>query len=156
MRWLLLPLLWCLSAGTLTAATEGHIYKVLPQLLDKHGRNSTTPSLYDRDAYQAYLRLHPKEISALRFAVQWKAKSPESKPLQLKVELRGAAKNLAKVDSPVGLMLVQEVRQHHWFSHWASLNLSADQYKSFGEVTAWRATLWDGDQLLDEQRSFLW
>jgi hypothetical protein len=48
------------------------------------------------------------------------------------------------------------VRQHHWFSHWAYLVLGKDDYKSFGEVTAWRVTLWDGDQLLGEQKSFLW
>ncbi len=156
MRWLPVLLLWCLMTGPVAAATEGRVLKVLPQLLDKKGRNSVTPSLYDRDAYQAYLRLHPAEISAFRFAVQWKAKAPESQPLKLRVEMRGAARDLTQVDSPRQTTLEQEVRQHHWFSHWASVNLSAAQYKSFGEVTAWRVTLWDGDRLLSEQKSFLW
>ena len=156
MRWLLFLLLWGLTPGLAVAATEGHVLKVLPQLLDKQGRNSPSPSLYDRDAYQAFLRLHPMQISALRFAVQWKAKAPESKPLKLRVEIRGMARGLAQGELPGITILEQPVRQHHWFSHWASLNLGADQYKTLGEITAWRVTLWDGDRLLGEQKSFLW
>jgi hypothetical protein len=29
-------------------------------------------------------------------------------------------------------------------------------YRQFGELIAWRATLWDDDKLLSEQKSFLW
>ena len=32
-----------------------------------------SPSLFDRDAYQAYLRQHTNEISAIRFDVLWSA-----------------------------------------------------------------------------------
>ncbi|HZQ46851.1 MAG TPA: hypothetical protein VFC07_07570 [Verrucomicrobiae bacterium] len=156
MRWLLILLLWVLTSGSAGAATEGRVLKVLPQLLDKKGRNSLTPSLYDRDAYQAFLRLHPAQISALRFAVQWKAKAPESEALKLRVEIRGMAHNLAPGELPRATTLEQTVHQHHWFSHWASVNLGAEEYKTFGEVTAWRVTLWDGDRLLSEKRSFLW
>jgi hypothetical protein len=156
MRWLLIVVLWILMPGLVVATEEGRVLKVLPQLLDKKGRNSLTPSLYDRDAYQAFLRLHPAEISALRFAVQWKAKAPESEPLLLRVEIRGMAHGLAQGELPKATTLEQAVHQHHWFSHWASVNLSADQYKAFGEVTAWRVTLWDGERMLGEQKSFLW
>ena len=41
-------------------------------------------------------------------------------------------------------------------THWSVLKLDGDQYKNFGEITAWRATLWAGDELLSEQKSFLW
>ena len=41
-------------------------------------------------------------------------------------------------------------------SHWTGLALKGDEYEQFGEVTAWRVTLWEGTQLLGEQKSFLW
>ena len=41
-------------------------------------------------------------------------------------------------------------------SRWTSLTLAGEDYKNFGEVTAWRVTLWDGEQLVGEQKSFLW
>lgn len=157
MRWLLILMLWVITPGLAVAATtEGSIFKVLPQLIDKNGRNSVSPSLYDRDAYQAFLRLHPTNISALRFVIQWKANAPESQPLKLRVEIRGRARNLGEGELPKETTLEQTVHQHHWFSHWASVNLSGDEFKAFGEVTAWRVTLWDGDRKLSEQQSFLW
>ncbi len=154
-------LVFFLLLGSLTPcpaveAIEGRVLKVLPQLLDKEGRNSKSPSLYDRDAYQSFLRLHPAQISALRFAVQWKAKAPETEPLRLRVEIRFMAHDLALGELPRETTLEQPVRQHHRFSHWTSVNLGADQYKTFGEVTSWRVTLWDGDKMLSEQKSFLW
>jgi hypothetical protein len=42
------------------------------------------------------------------------------------------------------------------FTHWASASLEGLAYKQFGGVTAWRATLWEGRRLLNEQKSFLW
>ena len=151
MRWLILCL--CLSlVASAAEAGEGRVFKVLPEFLDQKGLPAQTPSLYDRDAYQAFLRKHPEKRSALRFAVQWKAKVPESEPLKMRLEMRG----MAKTDLPKETTLELPVRQHHSFSHWAYLSLSEDDYKSFGEVTAWRVTLWDGDKLLGEQKSFLW
>ncbi len=156
MRWFLILFLCSFTLGSAAAEAEGRVLKVLPQLLDKKGRNSTTPSLYDRDAYQAFLRLHPTNISALRFAIQWKAKTPETQPLKLRVEIRGMARNLGEGELPKQTTLEQTVYQHHWFSHWASVNLNAEEYKGFGEVTAWRVTLCDGDRKLSTQQSFLW
>ena len=40
--------------------------------------------------------------------------------------------------------------------HWNSLTLGSADYRNFGELVAWRATLWRGNQLLSEQKSFLW
>ena len=42
------------------------------------------------------------------------------------------------------------------FSKWTQLMLSGEDYKNFGELVAWRATLWEGETLLSEKRSFLW
>jgi hypothetical protein len=131
---------------------EGRIIKVLPQFVDPKGQAMVSPSLYDRDAYQKYLRMHPAKRSGMRFAVQWKARTPATESLKLRVELRG----IAEGNLPKETIIEETVRQHHWFSHWTSLTLTGDAFKEFGEVTAWRATLWDGDKLLGEQKSFLW
>src|SRR5580704_12875379 len=95
-------------------AAEGRVLKVLPQFLDDKGRASLTPSLYDRDAYQALLRKNPAKRSGLRFEVQWKAKAPATEPLLLRVEMRG----VAAADPAKTAVKELALRQHHWFSHW--------------------------------------
>ena len=152
MRWTFPIVLSFLVLASAARAAEGRVYKELPQYLDLKGRTSISPSLYDRDAYQAKLRREPKECSGLSFKIQWKAKVPDTEPLKLKVEIRGVAEG----DLPKETALELPVRQRHWFSHWASISVAGADYKAFGEVTAWRVTLWDGDQLLSEQKSFLW
>jgi len=152
MRWLFAFLVMGLVLGSTARAAEGRVYKVLPQFLDLQGRSSLTPSLYDRDAYQNILRRNHAKCSGLRFAVQWKARGVSSAPLKLRVELRG----IAEGSLPKRTTVEMPVRQRSWFGHWSSLVFKGDDYKGFGEVTAWRVTLWDGDQLLGEQKSFLW
>ena len=152
-RRLSLTLLCCLLAAPFpAAAATGGVIKVLPQWLDLHGRHSLTPSLYDRDAYQANLRAHPKLRSGLRFYIQWKARGPAFSPLKLRLELRG----IAKGNLPTQLVLEYDVKPGGWFSHWTSLPVTGEEYRKFGDLSAWRATLWEGDQLLGEQKSFLW
>ena len=141
-----------LAAPLPAAAATGRIIKVLPQFLDLKGQNSLSPSLYDRDAYQVYLRQHPGKRSAMRFAVQWKTHGGVFEPLKLRVELRGTAKG----DLPSHVVLEKEVTSAGWFSHWTWIALTGEEYWKFGDVTAWRATLWEGDRLLGEQKSFLW
>jgi hypothetical protein len=34
--------------------------------------------------------------------------------------------------------------------------MAGDDYKKFGNVVAWRVTLWADDRMLGEQESFLW
>jgi hypothetical protein len=43
-----------------------------------------------------------------------------------------------------------------FFRRWTSLTLAGPDYKNFGELVAWRASLWSDDRLLGEQKSFLW
>ena len=152
MRWIGPVMILIFASAAVGGAAEGKIYKVLPQYIDLKGRTSLSPSLYDRDTYQAKLRRAPAQCSGLAFKVQWKAKVPDTKPLTLKVEMRGVSEG----DLPRQKSIELPVQQRHWFSHWAAVNFSGDDYKKFGEVTAWRVTLWDGKQLLGEQKSFLW
>jgi len=146
----------CLSflflATTLPAvAATGRVAKVLPHFLDLKGRHTLSPSLYDRDAYQAQLRQHPEQRSGIRYDVLWRAPKSAAGKLTLRAELRG----IAQGDLPRQTTVEQQV-QPGARSRWTSLTLTGEDYKKFGQVTAWRVTLWDGEQLLGEQRSFLW
>ena len=111
-----------------------------------------SPNLMDRDSYQVYLRKHPEERSGIRFDVQWKIKGSITGPLKVKMELKGGQHGGA----PQQLTLESETKSTGWFSTWTSLPLMGDAYKNFGDVIAWRATLWEGDKLIGEQVSFLW
>jgi hypothetical protein len=133
-------------------SATGRVIKVLPHFLDLKGRAALSPSLYDRDAYQVVLRDHPEKRSGIRFDMQWKTKGTVWSDLKLRVELRGVAQG----DSPKQIILEQDLQGGGWFSHWTSMRLAGEEYKTIGEVTAWRVTLWEGSDLLGEQKSFLW
>lgn len=150
MRRPILILALCLAMCAGASAATGSVIKVLPQFLNLKGRTALSPSLYDRDAYQAYLRGHSTNVLSMRFAVQWKAHGAND--LKLKVEIRGVAQG----GLPPNVVLEQPVKSGFLLNHWAYLPLTSDDYKRIGEVTAWRATLWDGDNLIGEQKSFLW
>jgi len=131
------------------AAASPKVAKVLPQFLDREGRHALSPSLYDRDAYQAQLRLHPEQRSGIRFAVQWKA--ARAQPYKLRVEMRGN-----RLGQPTASVLEETVRRRGLFSSWSNPALTGDPYKQFGELIAWRVTLWHGETMVAEQKSFLW
>lgn len=135
-----------------TQAASGRVLKVLPHYLDLQGRHVLSPSLYDRDAYQARLRQHPEQRSGLRFDVQWKGRMASGQALRLRVELRG----MAQGDLPRTHVLEKEVSARTGWSRWVHLPFTGEAYKQFGDVTAWRVTLLDGEQVLSQQQSFLW
>ena len=152
-RPLFLATLCCLLTISFPAvAATGRVIKVLPHFLDLEGRRALSPSLYDRDAYQAYLRSHPEKRSGISFDIQWKTRGGVYSPLKLRVELLGAAKG----ELPGHKVLESELKPGGWFSHWTSLELTGEDYREFGAVTAWRVTLWEGGELLSEEKSFLW
>ncbi|HTY87721.1 MAG TPA: hypothetical protein VMB80_09680 [Candidatus Acidoferrum sp.] len=138
---------WALAVD----APAGRVIKVLPLFLDQKGRDALSPSLFDRDAYQVYLRQHTNEISALRIDVLWKAANTRGARLNLRVELRGAG--------PGGLpqqVTLEKTVTPGSFRRWTSLTLVDQDYQKFGGLAAWRVTLWLGDRLMGEQKSFLW
>ena len=67
MRRTLIVLTLCCLAMAASAAAElsGKVVKVLPHYLDLEGRHTLSPSLYERDAYQAVLRQHPERRSGI-------------------------------------------------------------------------------------------
>jgi hypothetical protein len=147
-RFLILVLL---AAVPLAYGAEGRVIKVLPQFLDKKGEASLSPSLYERDAYQFYLRNHPRERTALRLAVQWKAKDTGAGELKLRAELRGLESNTFHA-----MTIEQPVKKKGRFSNWSSIKVEGQNYKNLGPLVAWRLSLWEDGHELGALESFLW
>ena len=148
---MILILLGSLAAASAADAVKGSVVKVLPLLLDLKGRAALSPSLFDRDAYQAYLRQSTNEISAIRFDVLWSVAHADHADLKLRLELRGTGPdNLPRQTT------LEETVTPHFFRHWTSFKLADEDLKKFGNVTAWHATLWAGDRMIAGQKSFLW
>jgi hypothetical protein len=132
-------------------ATTGRVFKVLPLLLDQKGRVALSPSLFDRDAYQAQLREHTNQVSGIRYDVLWSASHADDAKLTLRVELRGQSQS-----NQPKLQTLETNVVPGFFRKWTEIKLTGEEYRQFGGITAWRATLWDGDRLLGEDKSFLW
>ena len=124
------------------------IYKVLPHLVDREGKHALSPSLYERDAYQAHLRSRPDLRQGLRFDVHWKARNAPAP--RLRVEMRGGKQN-----EPTTFVAETGLKPR-WLARCSSASIPESDYVNFGDLLAWRVTIWDGDQLLAEQKSFLW
>jgi hypothetical protein len=133
------------------ASKTARLIKVLPHYLDKEGRHTINPSLFDRDAYQYELRQDPELRSGLRFDVQWRTWSRSPGALTIKLELRGS-----KAPAPSPVVVSVPVTRRSGYSQWDRLPLGPEDYARLGELMAWRVTLWRGDELLAEQKSFLW
>ena len=151
MRRFYILLILCLVAVAPVASAKsgGHIVKVLPEFLDLKGRNAISPSLYERDAYQAILRKNVKMRSALAFFVQWKGSASDK--LKIRIEMRGVHGNTVKNHT-----VEESIKKHGWFTTWSTIKFSGEEYQEFGDLIAWRATLWNGDQMVSESKSFLW
>jgi hypothetical protein len=150
-RLLKLPAIVCalaLLTGVVEAASA-RLVKVLPHFMDAQGRVALNPSLYERDAYQVQLRTHPAERSGLRFDVQWRSR--DAGQLKLRVELRGSLGR-----NGTTAVIEEPVKYRGLFTSWSKASLTGDAYKKFGELSAWRVTLWDGEKMVAEQKSFLW
>jgi len=139
----------CLAPGA--RAAEGKVIKVFPQYVDKEGRHTLAPSLFARDAYQALMRKDPSARGGMRVAVQWKAKTTDWPGLRLKIEMRGVKGNAMHT-----VTLEKPAVKNGWLSNWAEVRLTGRDYADFGEMVAWRASLWDGPRELSAQQSYLW
>lgn len=149
-RAVLIIFLSLLATKIPTQAAEQRVIKVLPHLLDKNGRHAVSPSLFDRDAYQAWLRQHPVEQSGIRYDVQWKSK--EAGEYKLKLELVGRAEK-----GEIRRKTVEkEVTLRNPKSLWSGISFTGTEFKVFGPIIAWRVSVWQGKTMLAKQQSFLW
>jgi hypothetical protein len=131
------------------AATEARVVKVLPHRLDSQGRHALSPSLYERDAYQAELRAHPDRIRGLRIDVLWSLKERTSVPCVLRLELRGS-----KGADPV--VIERPVSRGFLRRRWTKVLLDPAEFEKVGDVSAWRVSLRSGGEELASTASFLW
>lgn len=134
------------------AADGSRIVKTLKHLLDAEGRHTLSPSLLDRDAYQAHLRSQSDLVSGLRFDIQLRLSSKSKNTLRLKVEIRHGSGT--KIDTLTRETMLKELKRRR--SQWGKISISNEDYQSLGEIIAWRVSLWDGDSELSHQESFLW
>lgn len=160
----LLACFFCLLGLCAFSALPAHgaarIVKVLPMYLDKEGLHTRTPNLFERDAYQVHLRQHRELQSGMIFAIQVKAPQAATKKMRLRLELRGVARG----DFPSQLMVETFLPPKGGSGRWVYLTIYDAERDYLGEVTAWRASLWeegswDGETqelLVAEQKSFLW
>lgn len=147
MRWIAFSLLALLPS--LAGAAEGGIIKVLPHYLDAKGRHADGPSLLHRDIYQKFLRENPGKIRALRFDIKWRGTGLDPQAAKLRVEVRSS-----KAGVPVKIF--EQSLKPSRRSQWAAVRIKPDEYKNLGKMESWRATLVVGDQVLAEEKSFLW
>lgn len=145
----LAAVLLILGLAAITAQANPKISKVLPHWLDKQGRHTLSPSLFERDAYQAQLRANPDQRSGIRFDVKWaKGSQRASANLTLQLELQ--------TSGATGPVIIKHPLKTTRSGGWAALKLDGERYKSIGKIIAWRARFLDGDKTLAERQSFLW
>jgi hypothetical protein len=147
-RWFCFVAMVALLAADARAATA-RIIKTLPHFLDLQGKHTLHPSLFERDAYQAELKRHPDRCSGMRFDVQWK--SHDIKTATVRLEVRGAKTPPRKTE-----VFEHEVKAGGFFRRWSSLRVEGKDFERIGQIMAWRVSVWDGGELLAEEKSFLW
>ena len=65
-------------------------------------------------------------------------------------------RGIAQGALPKETVLEKRVEPPGWLGSWSQIALEGEAYRNFGEVTAWRVSLWEGQRLLGERKSFLW
>ena len=147
----LLPVLLLFVSFALYAADTGGVLKVLPFWVDQQGRIAKSPSLFDRDAYQAFLLEHTNDISGIRYDVHWKKGKAGGEDMKLRVELRGVTETSLPKSKILEVPLTPGTS-----GAWTEVPFTGDEFKQFGSIIAWHTTLWSGTNMVGEQKSFLW
>ena len=132
--------------STTDAARPGKISKVLPHWLDLQGRHTLSPSLLERDAYQAKLRADRTLCSGIRFDIKWTKNTSDTVKLQLELRVTGETKPIVRE------LAVKPSRR----GGWDAVTLDDDAFRAIGKIIAWRVLLLNGNTELAERRSFLW
>lgn len=151
-RLALVALLLTVAFSCISVQAEGKIYKVLPHLLDLNGKHRNAPSLFERDAYQEFLRKNPDQVSGLGFDIHWKCPDSHKRDLLLTLEIRGSNNYQS---APFQKIIA--VKGKKYFKTWSRIMLDREDLESIGKIVAWKATLVEADKgVLTEHLSFLW
>jgi hypothetical protein len=149
MRCLLTLVLLLMAGASNVEAAKARISKVLPHLLDEKGRHTLSPSLYERDAYQAHLRKNPDLCTALRFDIRWSGINLKRDSLKLRIELRVSGE-------PNKIVIEEAIKPLGVSGSWSQLTLKGEDFKKAGKLISWRAVLLENDQEVAELKSVLW
>ena len=84
------------------------------------------------------------EVHGVRYDVNWRGKGE----VTLRLELRSSTSKPMTMEQKVGPGLIR--------TQWTPILLDAKTYRSFGQPEAWRVSIWQGEEMLGEQLSFLW
>lgn len=152
MRLLVFIFAVCFGLGSAAESSRVKAIKVFQFLVDAEGRHALSPSLLDRDAYQAHLRKHPAKVSGLRFVIQWKRQSGAVTRPSIRLEVRHGNGNTIGELSKTALLKVRKARR----SQWHRITISGEEYARLGKVIAWRVSFWDEETMLAQEESFLW
>ena len=152
MRLLVFIFAVCFGLGSAAESSHAKAIKVFRFLVDAEGRHALSPSLLDRDAYQAHLREHPTKVSGLRFVIQWRRRSESPTRPSIRIEVRHGNGNTIGEFSKTAPIKVRKTRR----SQWHRITISGEEYARLGKVIAWRVSLWDGETMLTQEESFLW
>ncbi len=148
MRWLALIMCagFLAGCGTLQTLSGTGIVKVLPHYLDEEGQSTDGPTLLHRDVYQDQLRKNPDLVHGVRYDVNWHGTGE----MTIRLEVRSTK---AGVDPKV---IEETISTSGYGRHWTKILIDEEAYQAFGQPESWRVTLWQGDEQLAEQKSFLW
>ncbi len=144
--------LWLVGSSISAAEPVVEIKKTLRHLLDSDGRHTKSPSLLDRDAYQAHLKENPAEVNGLRFDLQIRYASRTPAPVTIRVEIRHG-KGTDILNATFETPFEPKKRRR---SQWGKLLIEKKDFRDLGEIIAWRVSLMDGDETLATDESFLW
>lgn len=126
------------------------VKKVNHEYIDIQGNATDAIGNFSLKArYQKEIESTPR-VSGMRFHVMWGA--PSDRPISVKLETRGLDGNTGK-----------EIRQA-WVQAYpidahrgtTVFDIIGESWKKQGKMMAWRATLWQGGQVMAERKSFLW
>ncbi len=148
MRGLLLGTIGVLAlcgAGCGSLQQAPGLVKVLPHFLDQYGRHTTGVTLTERDVYQLELRKDPAAIHGVRYNVNWIGQGETTVRLELRSTKAG-----------VEPLVLEQTVTPNTRRTWTQFLIDRATYQNFGQPESWRVTLWQADEQIAEQTSFLW
>ena len=138
---------WALTGcATIQSQSGVGILKVLPHYLDEKGRHTDGSTLLHRDSYQKKLRNNPHLARSMRYDINWHGVGE----VTFRLELRSNKSGLQPIT------LEQTVDSGVGPRHWSSIEIAHDKYLEFGQPYSWRVSLLRGEEILDQDQSFLW